>query len=618
MHKRVIDFQGLIDLDPKVVAELSSYLQEKETRLAYQIINAINPMQVEAFNPILPMSNIHIKLSEAVDGFSKKVRSFVSGTFNQMPNDNGSRVLSEINKALWDYTEVLESGVIELFQQVKQVNVDRWHISINDVVLSLKDLLLHHVEDLKWAVMRLEQPLKDFVLKNENKSGFKSFLSGFHKYIDSGILKNLDQSDTYLKKNYDAFQKQYQEFEKVNFSIEEPMRKLNGFPVYSVLDSPVQSIYGNVFKLLKMLEQNKKGDLAVETVRSLKNMASVDSVSRILELYFEELADRYFKSSLDLKAFDKEPELFKEQVEKLKVKLREYSEELKVLIMTIGQYRSFILKAHPNPYVSSRWGFTEWIVGPEPEKAKQLLHLIYKGNDLLKDYQNFMSALDRTFQEQQKREIEAHHEIESLLHEMGQPLISRTMMHSRAEKLLEQINACDEVGTSSRGTVIYIGEILAKAMREDWKYHVMHEFTLFHEIVRKHLGLSRISVEPPHVMRKRRFQQLFDQIGKWIQKGDFYSHVHEIELDINDMKTYLQDFLAMVQRAEKEKSSNPFLDETIKKFRLQLFEYRYQFGYFFYLLMSKNSDCQQLRNQFLFVDQYFETIENLLNQSQGW
>jgi hypothetical protein len=88
--------------------------------------------------------------------------------------------------------------------------------------------------------------------------------------------------------------------------------------------------------------------------------------------------------------------------------------------------------------------------------------------------------------------------------------------------------------------------------------------------------------------------------------------VHEIELDMNDMKTYLQDFLATIQRATRDKSQDPFLDETIHKLHHQLLEYRYLFGQFFLSIMSRNSDGMQLRNQFLFVDQYFESVENLL------
>ncbi len=159
----------------------------------------------------------------------------------------------------------------------------------------------------------------------------------------------------------------------------------------------------------------------------------------------------------------------------------------------------------------------------------------------------------------------------------------------------------------------YVEDILSKAMREDWKYHELHEFPLFHQIYRMHVGMVKGLDDPSHAFRLDRFQHLFRQIEKWVTKEDMYAHVHEIELDSNDMKTYLQDFLASIQRALKDKEHNPFLDETIKKFRQQLFEYRYIFGQFFFTIMNKNADGQQLRNHFLFVDQYFETAEMALN-----
>lgn len=621
MQRRMIDFQGLVDLDPKVVDELSSYLQERETRLTQQILEVIHPTQIESFNPVLPLTGLHLKLSDAVEGFTKKVRSFVSGAINQMPNDKGQRVSKEVNKALWDYTEVLESSVIELFQQIQQVNVDRWHVSLDEVVHSLKDLLHHHLEELMWAIKRLEKPLKDYCQKSEQRTGLRAIFPVFHRYIDPNLLKNLTQSEDYLKKNYDSFQGRYQEFEKINAKVEKQLQKLKVYPVLALLDMPLQNSYVDVFRLLKMLELNPrpKGALAQETTRSLKNLASVDGVIHILDIYYKELEEGFFKSSLELKSMDKDPQVYQEQIERLKVKLSDYRQELKSLVETMGHYRNFMLKTDPNPYVSSRWGFSEWIVGPEPVKAKKLLSLIYQANDLSAAYGKFLQSLDRLPDEQQRIEVSAHQEIESLLHEIGQPLISRSMMHNRAEKLLEQIKACDEVGSPNKGTIKYIGEVLAKAMREDWKYHELHEFPLFHEVMRNHKGLSDRYVEPAHAFRMERFQELFIQIEQWVRKGDLYSHVHEVELDMNDMKAYLQDFLASLQRVEKEKGTLPFLNETVEKFGMQLLEYRYLFGQFFNLLMKKNSDSQQLRNQFLFVDQYFESIENLLNDlSSSW
>jgi hypothetical protein len=254
----------------------------------------------------------------------------------------------------------------------------------------------------------------------------------------------------------------------------------------------------------------------------------------------------------------------------------------------------------------------EWIVGPEPAKAKKLQSMIYLSEELDGKYSQFLASLDRDPISQQRLEYEARQAVEKLIHEMGQPLISRTVMRSRAERLLKQLKLCDEIGSPQKSIIDYFDEVFSKVMREDWKYHVLHEFPLFHQMYHMHLGLSEYFEDPAHAFRLERFTGLFDQIAEWVEKENVHAHVHEIQLDINDMKTYLQDFLASVQRAVKDKSENPFLDETIHKFRQQLLEYRYLFGQFFFSIMSESQEGLQLRNQFLFVDQYFESVENLL------
>jgi hypothetical protein len=86
---------------------------------------------------------------------------------------------------------------------------------------------------------------------------------------------------------------------------------------------------------------------------------------------------------------------------------------------------------------------------------------------------------------------------------------------------------------------------------------------------------------------------------------------------MNDMKSYLQDFLAIIQRTLQGKSKNLFLDDTLNKLGHQLLEYRYLFGQFFTTIMIKKLERVQLRNQFIFVDQYFESMENLLQKTKS-
>ena len=54
MSGRPIDFQGMIDLDPKIVEQLEIYLQEKENRLAHGLLNILHADLLEPSQPMLP------------------------------------------------------------------------------------------------------------------------------------------------------------------------------------------------------------------------------------------------------------------------------------------------------------------------------------------------------------------------------------------------------------------------------------------------------------------------------------------------------------------------------------------------------------------------------------
>jgi hypothetical protein len=618
MSWRSIDFRGILDLDPKIIGQLEQFLQEKESRLAHQILHTVQSLPADTSSPILP-TGASLKLSEAVEGFSRKARLFSREQFNhQLPTDNqAEHVVKEVNQGLWEFTEVLEGCVVELFQQVRLVPIDRWHLSIAKVVHSIKDILIHRIEDLIWTIRRLEKPLKEYCQKIQGKPKKWFEWPFFGKgYLDPNLLRNLQQTEKFLKMQYEAFNQHYGDYMLLSAKAEEHLEKMKNYPILALLDVSDQNLYVDVFRLLKMLELNRrsKKEVAAELTQALKQLSSIDHVIFVLRLYYRELKDAFFNSSIEWKSLNQEGENFKDALQKLQGKLKDYQQELRQLIHTMSRYRTFILKNDPNPYIRSRWGFTEWIVGPEPAKAKKLMNMIYSAQELDHNFTQFLESLARDPLTQQRIEYQTHQEIEKILHEMGQPLISRFMMRNRAEKLLEQLKACDEVGSPHMSTIHYFEDVLSQAMREDWKYHVLHEFPLFHQIYRIHQGLVEYFEDPSHAFRLERFRLLFDQIEGWVKKEDIYAHVHEIELDINDMKTYLQDFLASIQRAAKEKSHDPFLDETIHKFRQQLLEYRYLFGQFFSTIVAKSQEGLQLRNQFLFVDQYFESIESLLNE----
>lgn len=617
MNVQPTDFQGVIDLDRRLVEKLEKFLQEKEDRLAHQILNMISPSLNEIQSPLLQGPEAMIKLSDALEGLNKKSRHSNNGEINHSFSDlHPKQMVKEVNAVLWEFTEVLEGCVVELFQQIQQVPVNYWHISISEVVQAIKDILVHYIDDLIWIIRRLEKPLTEFWTKSYEKGGksWKGWFSFRESSLDPYLLKNLQQTEKFLNTQYKDFQRRYHTYMRLNIQVEKFLEKIKNYPILGLLDTADQVLYLDIFRLLKMVEINlhSNKEVTAETARALKHLTSIENVMKIFRIYYSKLKETLFNNSLEWKSFTHDEKDVQVNSEKMGEMSMENQQELQTLMHTMSSYRTFILKNDPNPYVRSRWGFSERIVGPEPIKAKKLATLIYTVNELNEYFSRFNAALTSDPVIKQKIETEGGQEIEKLLHKMGQPLISRSMMRSHVESLLEKLRIMDEIGSRNLSMIDYVEDVLSKMMHQDWKYNTLHEFPLFHEIYHLHQGLVEYFDDPAHIFRLERFNLLFEKIKQWVEKEDIYSHVHEINLDVNDMKTYLQDFLATIQRAAKEKSNDPFFDETIYKFRQQLLEYRYLFGQFFLSITSKSSDGVLLRNQFLFVDQYFESAESQL------
>ena len=133
---------------------------------------------------------------------------------------------------------------------------------------------------------------------------------------------------------------------------------------------------------------------------------------------------------------------------------------------------------------------------------------------------------------------------------------------------------------------------------------------------RSHQGAAFIKPadDRQHLQRYHKFKKVFQQLHQWIETGNLNRHTHDVELDINDTKALLQDFLGQAQHIEMTRTSlgqvNPeFITATTK----QLLEYLYLFGHFFHSLDMTDPDQRQLRRRFLFADQYFDSVEVILS-----
>lgn len=615
-----IDFQRIVSLDRTLVNQLQKYLQEKETELSNALIAFVPEPSPDA--PVIPPSRaFHMKLSEAVELFSKKLRQITDAKRDTLPPELWKEMAKHINRSFWEYEEVLEGCVKELFQQLEQLGIDQWNVELAQVLDEIKDILLHHIEDLVWALRRLESQLSDFRSFQEAMQGkmvlLRKLISYWRPILDRALMSNLLKTEKYLKIHYKKHARLLGDYVVLDEKVRGIMNKLNGYQVLATLDETAREKFKLVYYYVKLWLNSQKTQVVPvqELILALSYEISVEQTIDLFRKYEQALKAALFHQSRVLKK--RSIKYFKEPSGKKMIQevMKGYQAEIRTLGSTVAKYREFLLRTDPNPYVRSRWGFTEWVVGPEPEQTKQLLNLEYAVENLKSFYERLEESIEKgPGKKKEHRRLRISAEIQRVLHEMGQPLTSYNMTKTRAQFVVDHLKKLNELGSFNGYSVEYAGKLFAKLLRADWKHHVLQEMGDFHDLFAVHMGIVGGSEDRKHLNRMNKFRHLIQEIENWVKNRETRRHEHDIELDMNDLKGYLQDFLAQVQRTAKDESlDEETAKQTITELSHQLLIYRYLFGEFFHFLGRYTADGKRIRNKLLFVDQYFESVENRLH-----
>ncbi|ADI37966.1 hypothetical protein [Waddlia chondrophila] len=618
-----IDFQGIANFDKALLEHLHAYLSYSESQLAKSIIYSIHPLPGKALPLVLPqLDSERLRSRDAVQSFGKSVAMITQSDEKIVASNDWESASRQLNGALWEYVEILEGCATELFQQLNQVGFEQWRSDLMNIVEQVKQSLLRQMKECEWLLNRMEPLLKDYrkACQKEGKKGsFWKSLFGFRaSMIDRSLYSYLRKSRRFLHLQFKWFSQRLSDYQKLKEKIEKSSRKFKSYHAFAELDESVQKDFKKLYELLKLwnLNQKTKSLPPREPIRALRSLFSLERAKEVFSHYFWMLEEALYEKSRAVKT---DPaDLYRNPSNRQTVAelVKGMQAEVHTLGATIEGYRDFDLRTHPDPYVRNRWGFTEWVVGPEPEKTRELLDLVYEVELLGKLFERFSASLNK--EDQQSDFLYSQYEaINRTLHEMGQPLSSRVIMRARAERLLEQVDAMDELGSFNLLAIDYAGRVFSKAMRADWQYNVLFEIPQFHHLYRVHHGLVGKNLDQKHLSRLNKFKEIIEELQGWVKKCDTHRHVHEIEADMNDMKGYLQDFLGFVQRVCSKENLDAFdAKNEISEIFNQLLEYRYLFGSFFHMLLQHEPEGKLIRNQFLFVDQYFEAVESQLHEMQ--
>lgn len=574
------EFQGILTLSKNLVQQLDRFLETRETKTCAALLNL---MEADSLTP-RPTAPASLKLSETVDLLGRK----------------GQKLSGEkISQVLWDYLETLEGCVMELFQQLDQVGVEDWSIELSYIVKAIQESLLHHLDDLKWAIRRLELKLSEF----------KSPLLFWKSSLDRALRTNLEKCGKYLGFRYKTFTDQYERYMDMHTAIELAVDRFSENPVFKRLDAETQEKFKRLYRLVKLwhLNNQQRALPRRETVRAVRNAMSPDRAHALFKEYDRQLWKALFEKSDILKELPTEL-IHPGNVNRLKEQVGGFRQELKTVSLTLYTFRDFLLKSNPGIRAKPQLGFSEWSLGPENPEVQRFSQI---GEDLktLDDtFEAFSHSLDKKGVAPDPSLDRIDPEIQAVLHEMTQPLISRTNMKSRSEHFISRLQSLDLLANGDKRVVEYVGNSLNRAIGADWQFQTLFEVPGFHQMYHLYQGLIAHPEERTHLNRMQKFKRLIQQLGNWIKDLDAPRHMHEIELDLSDLKGYLQDFLAQAQRLSREEEK----EKRVTEMAHQLLEYRYLFGNFFHHLIDESIESRTLRKQLLFVDQYFEAVDQCL------
>jgi hypothetical protein len=612
------DKQNIIILDEPMAEQLSQYLENKESQLSAKIIEII--LQIEG-QPTLKESSApsFFRLSEAVEDFGRKISRAALVTYPTLIKDKWKFAANEINNALWEYTEVLEGCVTELFQQIEQMGFEQWNVDVIRATTSIKDELTHRMDDLIWAIRRLEQQLKVYQKlceSQEEKWGeiWRTLLSPFLSLLDRSLEPAVRKCNKFLNFRYRKFIERYTGYLQLYETAQQSMNRFYHSNVLSSMDINQQDKFKELSFLLNLWENNCKARALhrTEPVRALRSCLSFEGAISLFTDYFFTIKDAIFdKSRLIKKLFKMESNDF-EAKKPLVDNIAGYRKELNNLKELIQGYKKFHETTDP--------GTKSWLVRMfkfsserEPKQFQELKKLVNDVKNLEAVSVNFQTSLEKESSTDREMAFHLQNEVERNLHEMGQPLASKELMRRNAKALVQSLQNLNEISSFDPKIVSFTCHTLCKAMCADWKYHVLQEMPTFHKLLEVHEGIATISDERAHMNRLHKFQRILNQLDMWIKNNDTLKHVQGIDLDINDIKAYLQDFLAYVQRLEPDHQIDGMdkeeFERPVGKAAEALLHYLYLFGNFFAKLHTENSEHRLMRRQLLFIDQYFEAID---------
>ncbi|MBA3603429.1 MAG: hypothetical protein H0W50_07265, partial [Parachlamydiaceae bacterium] len=291
MTRQAIDFQGIASFEKTLAEQLQNYLEKRETYFSSLIAESI-PTEPDPSQPMLDNLGPK-KLSSGVEAFTRKVTQAViahSTTQNQWKH-----TVTSINIAMCKYADLLQQITVELFQQLDLTGIEQWRTELLHVVENVKEILLHHMEDLKWALKRLESQLWEYKRSTVDQTKFMPWLNQFippwKSILNPALIKNLEKSQKFLNFRFLTFLHRFELYTDLNEQVEVKMTKFSSYHVLATLEIDEQESFKHLYRLLKLwkLNRNAKALPDEELSRVIRYSINPQKSASLFKNYFQAL-----------------------------------------------------------------------------------------------------------------------------------------------------------------------------------------------------------------------------------------------------------------------------------------------------------------------------------------
>jgi hypothetical protein len=589
-------------LTAEQLEKFRSYLEQQEAKLADSLLLSTVPPS-SSLGVVHLHGSGHFQLTQALQIISHRIKDLKEA--DTIPGEWKVAVVSA-NNALWGFLQVLEEAENELVDHLKAAKMGEWNEDFYSISLKFKELISHRIEDSIWLYRRLEELYLTYratCQKHRNLWAiFGKLWSPFTTILDKQVLNRLFKAEEELSAQFKLFTVGYETFKSFKEQCSEAEKKWEQMTCFHDLSEGEQSLFLKLFRFLTIWEDNnKKKFLEPESlISAVKAMSKSGTVTLLYRDYYKCIKSALFELSV---AFQGTLDTsFVSKVNQLK-------KELLALGGQVSAYREILLRGDPNPYVRSRWSVSEWTLGPEPRKTKDLLQLIYDIEMMSRWFDHLIRSIEKEpISQRSLKKAYLQRQVAEVFHEMGQPLASRNMMQAKTDRFIDLLEELDELGGSMGVSHEEFADYLLKGLSLDTRHLVLFDNPKFEELFLIHEGFASHITDLAHEKRSKLFKQAIQHITYWLKEHEVMRHEKEIDVDEGAIQEEFQKLFAAVQRGDLPQAG------TKDAYYEMLLEYRFQFSKFFYNIKKFEEEGRIIRKHFQFVDKYLDSIEKALRQ----